>query len=255
MIDKQSYHNEIVWVIGASTGIGAALAKEISKRGGKLILSARRIEELNKLKESLSNSLEHKVYKLDITDEVALRDVANAIYSEFGSIDRVIFMAAAYTPMKLANFDIEVTKQIIEVNLLGAFNVINAILPILEKQSYSQIALCGSVAGYFGLPNAQPYGATKAAIINLAESLRSELPPKIDVKLINPGFVKTELTDKNNFDMPMIISADKAAKYIADGLLDSKFEIHFPKRFTVWLKLLKLLPYFLSLKISKRIIG
>ena len=156
-------------------------------------------------------------------------------------------------PMKIDKLDMEITRQMIEVNLLGAFNTVHAVLPILAKQSRGQVALCGSVAGYIGLPGGQPYSATKAAIINLAETLHAELPKKIDVKLISPGFVRTPLTDKNNFNMPMMISPEQAAIYIADGLLSKNFEIHFPKKFTIILKFLELLPYWLKLFITRRI--
>jgi short-subunit dehydrogenase len=197
---------------------------------------------------------QHSVFALDITDTETTRRTAQAIKATFGTIDRVIFLAAAYTPMKIDMLDMAVTKKIIDINLTGAFNLIDAILPILKTQkSKGQLALCGSVAGYIGLPNAQPYSATKAAIINLAESLYAEYQQIIDIKLINPGFVSTPLTDKNDFVMPFIISPQKAAKAIANGLLSRSFEIHFPKKFTFFLKLLKLLPYALSLKLIKNI--
>jgi short-subunit dehydrogenase len=152
--------------------------------------------------------------------------------------------------MRIETLNISDVRQIIETNVLGAFYVLNAVIPLLKSQSYGQIALCGSVAGYIGLPGGQPYSATKAAIINLAESLRAELPQTIDVKVINPGFVKTGLTAKNNFEMPMMITPEKAAMFIADGLLKKNFEIHFPKKFTFFMKLIQFLPYCLSTKIA-----
>lgn len=187
-----------------------------------------------------------------MSDAELVTRTAGAIRAAFGHIDSVIFLAAAYTPMKLESLDLAVTRQIIDVNLAGAFHVVYAVLPILGDRSAGQIALCGSVAGYIGLPGGQPYSATKAAIINLAESLRAELPQKINIKLISPGFVRTELTDKNDFQMPMIISPKDAAKAIADGLLGKQFEVHFPKRFTIWLKLLRMLPYSVALNITRR---
>ncbi len=246
-----SYKNEIIWIIGASSGIGAALAKELSARGACLALSARRKEELEALKSSLGE--DHKIFTLDVADADLVFRTASAVRAAFGRIDRIIFLAAVYTPMKLCTLDLAVTKQIVDVNLLGAFHVVQASLPIFKDQQRGQIAMCGSVAGYIGLPGGQPYSATKAAIINLAESMHAELPKIIDVKLINPGFVKSELTDKNDFNMPMIISAEKAARHIAEGLTQKTFEIHFPKRFTLGLKLLRLLPYSLSLKITRNI--
>ena len=249
--DKRSYAGKIIWIIGASSGIGEALAKELDARGAVLALSARREDALERLKNSLGD--QHKIFPLDVSDADIVNQTAQMIRTEFGSIDSLIFLAASYTPMKLDALDLNITRQMIEVNLLGAFHTVNAVLPIFKEQtqdeSQNQIALCGSVAGYVGLPGGQPYSAGKAGIINLAESLRAELPKTIDVKLINPGFVRTALTDKNNFDMPMIISPEQAGVAIANGLLKRRFEIHFPKRLTYWLKLLKLLPYKLSLKI------
>lgn len=249
-MSKFSYQNEIIWIIGASSGIGSALAKELAARGAILALSARRKDFLETLKESLGP--EHKIFTLDVTNSELIVRTAQAIRAAFGRIDRVIFLAAAYTPMKIDELDLAVTRQIIDVNLLGAFHMVQAVLPILKEQKKGQISLCGSVAGYMGLPGGQPYSATKAGIINLAESLRAELSQSIDVKLISPGFVHTELTDKNNFNMPMIISAERAATYIADGLLKKAFEVHFPKCFTLGLKLIRLLPYSLALKITKK---
>lgn len=247
---KPTFHDKVIWIIGASSGIGEALARELASRGAVLALSARRKDALETLKDALGGE-KHRMFTLDVTDAELITRTAGAIRAAFGRIDSVIFLAANYTPMKLESLDLAVTRQIIDVNLTGAFHVVSAVLPILKDQSAGQIALCGSVAGYIGLPGGQPYSATKAGIINLAESLHAELPEKIDVKLISPGFVRTNLTDKNNFEMPMIISAERAAKRIADGLLKKRFEVHFPKRFTCLLKLLRILPYPLALKIIR----
>lgn len=252
ILENKTYNNKIVWIIGASSGIGEALSKELASKGAIICLSARRAQELEKLKSSLSDK-EHEIFPLDVCDAEAVITTANNIHTHFGRIDSIIFLAAAYKPMRLEMLNISDVRQIIETNVLGAFYVINAVVPLLKSQSYGQIALCGSVAGYIGLPGGQPYSATKAAIINLAESLRSELSSTIDIKIINPGFVKTDLTAKNNFQMPMIITPEKAATFIADGLLKKNFEIHFPKKFTLLLKLIKILPYGLSTKIIARL--
>ncbi|MGE0754881.1 MAG: SDR family oxidoreductase [Alphaproteobacteria bacterium] len=143
---KATYNNEVIWIIGASSGIGAALAKELSARGARLALSARRKEMLETLKQSLG--VEHKIFALDVTDAELVGRTAQAIRAAFGRIDRVIFLAAAYTPMKFDNFDLALTRQMIEVNLLGAFYTVDAALLIFKEQQKGQIALCGSVAGY-----------------------------------------------------------------------------------------------------------
>ena len=246
---NKEYDNKIIWIIGTSSGIGESLSKELASRGAIICLSARRAQELEKLKRSLSGA-EHEIFPLDVCDAETVIKTANNIHAHYGRIDSIIFLAAAYKPMRIETLNISDVRQIIETNVLGAFYVLNAVIPLLKSQSYGQIALCGSVAGYIGLPGGQPYSATKAAIINLAESLRAELPQTIDVKVINPGFVKTGLTAKNNFEMPMMITPEKAAMFIADGLLKKNFEIHFPKKFTFFMKLIQFLPYCLSTKIA-----
>lgn len=246
------YKDQIVWIIGASSGIGSALARSLSGRGATLALSARRKDELERLKNDLGQ--EHKVFSLDVSDAETTLHTAQAIRAAFGRIDRIIFLAAAYAPMKLDALDVVVAKGMVDVNITGAFNLVGAGLPILKNQkTKGQLALCASVAGYIGLPCGQPYSATKAAIINLAESLYAECQDTVDIKLISPGFVRTALTDKNNFNMPMIMEPERAAKEIADGLLSRKFEIHFPKKFTTFLKILRLLPYSLSLRLTQNI--
>lgn len=248
-----TYRNENIWIIGASSGIGYALAVELAERGATLALSARRKDELEQLKHKLGNH--HKIYPLDVADTELTIRTAKAIHAASGHIDRVIFLSATYTPMQLNALDMLVTRHMIDVNLGGAFNVVHAVLPLLKEQKSGQIALCASVAGYTGLAGGQPYSATKAAVMNLAESLYAESPQHIDIKLISPGFVRTALTNKNNFPMPMIITPEEAAKSIAEGLLSKRFEIHFPKRFTYILKLLRLLPYALVFKITKNLLS
>lgn len=252
MIAKYDYQEQVVWIVGASTGIGNALAHELAARGGKLALSARSKDKLEQLRLQLGEC--HHIFPLDVTDASSCIHVTQEILSAFGRIDRVIFLAAAYKPMKLDALDLDETKQIIEVNLMGALNFLHAVVPALKSQGHGQIALCGSVAGYTGLPDGQPYSATKAGIINVAESLRAELPASIDVKLISPGFVKTPLTDKNDFEMPMMITPEKAAMAIADGMKSSGFEIHFPKGFTILLKIIRALPYCLKFFVTRKFV-
>lgn len=246
-----SYNNEIIWIIGASSGIGQALAYELAAAGATLALSARRAGPLEALKAETGE--QHSIHPLDVAEEGAIARAISAIQATHGRIDRVVFLPAAYKPMRCDALDLATTRQIIDVNLMSAFSLVQALLPVFKAQESGQLALCGSVAGYVGLPEGQPYSATKAGIINLAESLRAECPPEIDIKLISPGFVRTPMTDKNDFEMPMIITPQQAAKEIAKGLKSRAFEIHFPKRFTLLLKLLSLLPYALMLKVTRNI--
>jgi len=244
-----AYNNKYIWIIGASSGIGRALAVELASQGATLALSARREYMLIALNKELGGK--HTVLPLDVADPKALAEATNTL----PQIDSVIFMPAIYAPHSSKLKDIHLVHKMINVNLGGAFNTVYAVIPYFKKQGYGQIALCGSVAGYRGLPFGQPYCATKSAIANYAESLKIELEQQhIDIKLISPGFVRTPLTDKNQFPMPMMIEANDAAKSIAKGLRSKYFEIHFPKRFTYIMKVLKLLPnslYFIASRIMR----
>lgn len=245
-----SYHDQVVWIIGASSGIGLALAHQLASDGATLVLSARRQESLEHLQSTLG--ARHKVFALDVTEPEMTRRTAQAVFETLGRVDKIVFLAAAYAPMDIESLEATSVQAMLDVNIKGAFNVVQAVLPLFKMQQVrGQLALCGSVAGYIGLPNAQPYSATKAAIINLAESLRADCCAYLDIKLICPGFVRTPLTDKNNFYMPMMIEPEQAAKAIAVGLMSDRFEIHFPKRFTWGLKLLQALPYALSLRLTR----
>jgi short-subunit dehydrogenase len=230
------------WIIGASTGIGEALALELAGRGEILCLSARNEVALEALRIRLSGK-GHVTKAVDVLDAPGLLSTAQALYGLWGRIDRIIVMAAVYQPMKLGELDLTETQKIIQINLMGMFNAVEAALSVMKAQTGGQITLCASVAGYRGLPNAQPYAATKAGVISLAESLRADWGHKLDIKVINPGFVATRLTEKNDFPMPFVVTPEKAAKAIARGLESKGFEIHFPKRFSYMLKFLRHAPY------------
>ncbi len=244
-----------IWIIGASSGIGHALATELSNQGATLFLSARSEDKLTQLNDQLGGH--HHVLAFDASDMDAFMKAAQFVQDQPRPLQSVIFLAALYAPHSEKRKEIEFVHKMLNVNIGGAFNTVEATLPIFEQQKSGQIVLCGSVAGYRGLPYGQPYCATKAAIINYAESLKVELEDQnIHVKVINPGFVKTPLTDKNDFPMPMMIEADEAAKVLARELLSGKFEISFPKKFTWIMKVLRVLPtplyFILSRKMKKR---
>lgn len=248
----QDWRGKTVWIIGASSGIGYALALELAARGARLALSARREDALRHLMgKTGSNPL---ILPVDVSKPESITAALPRVTQHFGTLDSVIVLAAMYHPGSVAEVDTDVTSQIIQTNLMGTFHILSTVLPYYRLQKKGQIALCGSVAGYVGLPGGQPYSATKAAINNLAESLATEEKPNgIDVRLICPGFVETPMTAKNNFHMPMMIRPEEAAKAIADGLAGSAFEVHFPKRFTFLMKLLKALPYPAYFMIAKKI--
>lgn len=238
-----------IWIIGASSGIGEALARTLSKDCANVVISARSEDKLKELAEEIGERAIPKV--LDVTDLNSFEEIADELHEELRRIDSVILLAGIYDPKLLAEMDIKKAHAIVDVNLKGAFNTIHVILPLLKKQGYGQLALTGSVAGYRGLPKGQPYSATKAAIANLAESLKIE-EPDLDIRLISPGFVETPMTDKNDFEMPMVIKSEQAAESIKKGILSNSFEIHFPKKFTFIMKFLRILPHFLYLMIGKK---
>lgn len=248
------FENKNIWIIGCSSGIGDALARELSEQGANLALSARREDKLNDLNKELRNK--HEVLPFDVADFEGLKAGTKKLKSKWKHIDSVIFLAATYSPGDVFELEYEKVKQVIEVNLLSAFSLSELVLPWLIEQKKGQLVFCASVAGYRGLPTGQPYGATKAALINLAESIYCEVKPKypqIDIKVINPGFVRTPLTNKNDFEMPMIIEPEQAAKAIAKGLLSNKFEIRFPRLFTNIMKLLEMIPYQLYFWLVKKV--
>lgn len=239
---------ERIWIIGASEGIGAALARQWAAAGAHLILSARSADRLHALCSDLGP--DHVAVALDVSDRASVAS-ATARVADLAPLDRIIHLAALYDPGKISGLDPEAAAAIIAVNLTGSFHIAQIAPALLRKGG--QLALCGSVAGYFGLPQGQIYSATKAAVINLTESLRAELQGTLDVRLISPGFVDTRLTRRNDFDMPAIMSPDAAAAAIIRGLAGRKFEIHFPRRLTLGLKLLRLLPYWASLPLTGRL--
>lgn len=242
--------HQTIWIIGASSGIGKAVAKQLSQHGATLILSSRREKELDEVNKELGGS--HIVVPVDVADSPSIANALNSVTRKVKRIDRVIFLAAIYEPTPIRQIDLEFAKKTMDVNLLGAMALTQAILPVFDKQNGGQLVLCASVAGYMGLPNGQPYSASKAALLSFAESLYAEEQGKIDVKVINPGFVRTPMTDKNEFDMPMRIEPEAAAHAVVKGLTQSGFEIHFPKRFTYIMKFLKSLPYALQLFLTRK---
>ncbi len=255
-----------IWLIGASSGIGMALAHQLAKQGASLALSARREEKLTALMQQLDAdnqqnhiTKKHLICPLDVAQAETIATTANSIITHFETLDSVIFLPAIYSTDETERKSLAHINQAIDINLRSVFYVLDAVLPQFEKQETGQFILCSSVAGYKGLPNGQPYCATKAALLNLAETLKIDLEPKnIDVKVITPGFVKTELTDKNSFKMPMLITPTQAASHIIKGMATNKFEIHFPKKFTFMMKLINLLPYrlyFALMRYVKRIMA
>jgi short-subunit dehydrogenase len=242
-----------VWLIGASSGIGAAVARELDRRGARLALSARRFDKLEELRLSMQGNL-HLSLPLDVSHQESLQEASQNLVEAWGEIDLVIWLVGDYVAMGAQSFDLANALKIAGVNYLGLLKALGAVLPQLLRQDHGGIVLVSSVAGYRGLPKALAYGPTKAAMINLAEVLYLDLHERgIGVWLVNPGFVETPLTAGNTFKMPALIAPEEAALALLAGLGKGGFEVHFPRRFTNWLKLARLIPYSLYFKLIRRI--
>lgn len=240
-----------VWLIGASSGIGAATAKALMQRGARVALTSRTREAL----EALAGPGD-VVAPADVTDHASLAAAFAEVRSEFGDIDLAIVNAGTHRPVRAWDLDAADAERLVQVNLVGAMNATALLAPYFAERGSGRIAVTASVAGYGGLPTGLVYGATKAALINFAETLYLDLAPRgVAVHLVNPGFVKTPLTDRNEFDMPALISSEAAAREILAGIQRGDFEIHFPRRFTRGMKLLKWLPYRWYFPLVRRITG
>jgi len=242
------WRDQRVWLVGASSGIGAALARELARRGARIAVSARREQSLHDVLDEVGGGPNQRpvdalVLPLDVTNAGALAAARDAIVAAWGGVDVVVWLAALWVPMRADNFDLAAARRTIEINQIGALNLLAAVLPVLLDQGRGQLVLTASVAGWGGMPKALAYGQTKAALNHLAETLWIDLHPRgIGVSVVNPGFVDTPATATNTFTMPALISADEAAIRILAGISAGQFNIHFPRRFTGVLKFLRLLP-------------
>ena len=249
-----SFSKKRIWVIGASSGIGEACARALITSGAKVALSSRRIERLNQIAAAASAN-QTLVLPLDVTNEGKFQETYQTILDTWGGIDLLLFVSGVYTPQRADDFDIRIAEQTIVANLLGPMRAVALVLPEMLKAHAGHIAIVGSVAGYSGLPKALAYGPSKAAIINFCENLYYDLlPTGVSVHMISPGFVATEATAQNDFEMPALISAEEAATEILSGIQNGEFDIHFPKRFSRFLKFLRILPYPLYFWIVRRFV-
>jgi NADP-dependent 3-hydroxy acid dehydrogenase YdfG len=246
---------QLAWVTGASSGIGREVSLELARRGWRVIATARRAEKLEALAQEAAG-LSGKILPEpgDVTDVEALRSLVERSEDAHGSIALAVLNAGDYRPMPLAEFDPDLFRHLMEVNYLGVVNAVAALLPPMTARRAGEIMINASLAGYRGLPKSAPYGATKAALNNLAESLQPELAG-LDVRLrvINHGFVRSALTDQNDFEMPFLIDPERAGRRIVDAVGRRGFEVTFPIRFSLIMKLLRCLPYDLYLPLMKRL--
>lgn len=253
----QDWHGLTVWLVGASSGIGRAVAASLHAAGARVIVSARQADLLNDFAAQHPGA---QPLPLDVMDAQALQQAVRQIVRNHGRIDLCLYCAGYYQPMRAQQFSLDEAMRHLDINYVGALKLLQALLPQMLLQAHrgqpGHISLVSSVAGYRGLPKSLAYGPSKAALSHLAEALYLDLSPeKIGVSVINPGFVATPLTAQNDFAMPALITADQAAQEILKGWARGEFEIHFPKRFTLWLKLLRHLGHGLYFRAVRRATG
>ncbi len=241
-----------VWIVGASSGIGQATAAALHAKGARVVVSARKAQSLAAFVAAHPGS---QALALDATQPQAVHAAAAQLLAQ-GPLDCVVYCAGHYTAMRADALDVADMLRHNEVNYIGALYLLDAVLPALLARGSGHISLVGSVAGYRGLPNSLAYGPTKAALINLTETLYLDLHDKgLGVSIINPGFVQTPLTAANDFAMPALLTPEQAAQAILRGWAQGAFEIHFPKRFTLWLKALRLMPNRLFFQLARRLVA
>jgi len=247
----------VVWITGASAGIGRELALEMARRGYTVIASARSEDKLQDLvAQSAGFSGDIHAVACDVTDSTTMTKVVDGIMRDFGPIRMAVFNAGNYWPVAGEALDVEAFRKTYEINVFG---VLNGLVPVVEQmkaEGCGQIAVVASVSGYSGLPAASAYGASKAAINNMAESLKFDFD-KINIRMqvVNPGFIDTPLTEKNDFDMPFLMAVDKAVDQMIKGFETGGFEITFPRVFTYGLKLMRFLPHWAYFPLMKRQTG
>ena len=252
----QDWRGKRVWLVGASSGIGLACAQALQTAGAQVVISARELGPLSDwARKSESEGQRLELFPLDVTDGLQVKYVTRQVAAG-GAIDLLLYCAGHYKAQRAAEFDLSDMLRHQEVNYNGLLRVLGASLPILLQQGFGHISLVSSVAGWRGLPNGLAYGPTKAAMTNLAETLYMDLQDRgIGVSLISPGFVATPLTAQNNFQMPALLTPEQAAQAMLKGWAQGAFDIHFPKRFTLWLKMLRLLPYRVYFALVRRFTG
>ena len=241
-----------IWITGASSGIGKSLALKFANEGWQVAASARREDLLNQLSESNQNI---SPFPLDVTSRENCEEIFEKIKNKFESIDTCFFSTGTWDPKKEKEINIDQMKKVMEVNFFGTLNCIKAVEMYFKEKKNGNISIVSSIAGYRGLPNSTGYGASKAALNNLAESLYFDFGRyNVRVSLISPGFIKTPMTDKNQFKMPFLKTPEFAAEKIYNGLINgSSFEIDFPKELTLILKFLKILPDGVYFKLIRKL--
>ena len=245
---------KVIWITGGGTGIGKAVAIKFANQGWKVAISGRRENILKEVEEINPNI---KSFPLDVNDKGKCFEIMKNIKEEFGDIDICFFSTGTWDPKKEREIDVEQIEKVFKVNFFGTLNCIKSVEDHFRNRKNGIITIVSSIAGYKGLPNSTGYGPSKAALNNLAESLYFDFGRyNVRVCLVSPGFIKTPMTDKNDFKMPFLKTPEYSADKIYDGLINSnKFEIHFPKSLTLVLKFFKIIPdrlyFYLVKKMTK----
>jgi NAD(P)-dependent dehydrogenase (short-subunit alcohol dehydrogenase family) len=241
-----------VWLVGASTGIGLACAQALRAAGALVVVSARHPQSVQ---DWAAQDKGVQWLEMDVSDPLQVQASARALLAQ-GPLDMVVYAAGYYRAQRATAMNLDEMLQHDTVNYQGALQVIHAVLPSMLSRQSGHISVLSSVAGWRGLPNGLAYGPTKAALTHLAETLYIDMQDHgVGVSVVNPGFVATPLTAQNQFTMPALISPEQAAREMLKGWARGEFDIHFPKRFTFWLKLLRLLPYRLYFPLVRKFTG
>ncbi|HWV02823.1 MAG TPA: SDR family NAD(P)-dependent oxidoreductase [Devosia sp.] len=241
------------WVTGAGSGIGRALARRLAQTGWTVAASARTASDLDTLAAEVPGKI--TAFQLDVTDAAACVETARQIEAALGPVDLAVFNAGSYFPTTAEDFSVENFRRTVNVNLMGEVNCMGGVVPSMRARRAGHIVLMGSLTGLVGLPTAASYGATKAALNSIAQAFKPDFERfGITISVINPGFVKTPLTDKNRFPMPFLISVDAAVDHILRGIARQRFDISFPWQMSFLVRLLAALPDRVKFAITRRML-
>jgi NAD(P)-dependent dehydrogenase (short-subunit alcohol dehydrogenase family) len=247
------WRDRVVWIVGASSGIGRATASLLHARGARVVVSARNADALESFAREHPGS---HALPVDAGDAGALAAALPLVLARHDRLDLAMYCAGHYRAMQAGDFDLAEMLLHLRVNYVGALHMLDGVLPVMRAQRHGHVSLVASVAGYRGLPHAMAYGPTKAALQHLADTLYLDMRPMgVGVSVINPGFVATPLTAGNRFAMPALLTPEEAARHIVRGWSQGRFEIHFPMRFTLWLKAMGILPDALYFAAVRRTTG
>ncbi len=249
------FDDKVIWITGASSGIGRALTISLSSIDCDIYISSRSQDKLQETKSLCENQSNIHILDGDLTDKACNQSISDSIKNKSGHLDIAILNAGTCEYVDIDQFDSALFQRLINSNYMSIIYGIEATLPLLKQSNHAHLVGMSSTAAYLGLPRSEAYGASKAAILNLFRALKVSMAPyNIEVSTICPGFVKTELTDKNDFPMPCLISSQQASEEILKGIANKKHEIHFPKRFSYALKAISLLPDFIQFRLLSKMV-